>query len=67
MTVTVTSVGLSLGPNGDGFVLSPDVSYTSFSAITREPNDLLAPSHRLYLYPEAARLSYDPQLALLMA
>lgn len=67
VTVTVTSVWLSLGPNGDGFVLFPDVSYTSFRAATREQNDPLAPSHRWYLYLGAVWLFYDPQLALVMA
>ena len=48
---------LTLGPDGDGSVLTPDVFCTSFSAITREQNDPLTPSHGLYLYLEAAWLS----------
>lgn len=44
MIVIVKSVWFSLGPSGGGFVLSPDISYTSFSAITREQNDPVAPA-----------------------
>lgn len=40
--IIVKSVWFSLGPSGD--VLSPDVSYPSFSAITREQNDPVIPS-----------------------
>ena len=36
------------GPSGEGFLLSPDVSYPPSSAILREQNDPVTPSHRLF-------------------